>query len=49
VELHRCCGMEVSRARARFSSTAMTNFSGVADGFVRYVCLKNAVPEILVA
>jgi hypothetical protein len=35
VELHRCCGMEVSRAQARFSAAAMTKSSGVADGFGR--------------
>jgi hypothetical protein len=46
VETHRCCGMEVSRARARLSAAVMTKSSGVTDGLVRFLCLKNAAPEI---
>ncbi len=49
VETHRCCRMEVSRAWARFSAAGMTTSSGVADWFVRYLCLKNVVPKIQVA
>ena len=49
VEIPRCCGMEVLRARVRFTAAAMTKSSGVTNGFVRYLCLKNAAPEIRVA
>ncbi len=45
----RCCGMEVSRAWARFSAGAMTKSSGVTDRLVGYLCLKNEVLEIQVA
>ncbi len=41
--------MEVSSARVRFSAAAMTKSYGVTDRLVRYLCLKNAVPEIRVA
>jgi hypothetical protein len=41
--------MEVLSARVRFSAAAMTKSSGVTDGLVRYLCLKNASPEIHVA
>jgi hypothetical protein len=46
VEMHRCCGMEVSKDWARFFATAMTKSAGVADMFVRYLCSKNAAPKI---
>jgi hypothetical protein len=46
VETCRCCGMEVSSAWVRFSAAVMTKSSGVTDGLVRYLCLKNAAPEI---
>jgi hypothetical protein len=49
VETHRCCGMVVSRAQARFLATAMTKSSGVTDGLVKYLCLKNGAPKIQVA
>ncbi len=49
VETCRCWGIEVSSAQARFSAVAMTKSSGVTDGLVGYLCLKNAVPEIWVA
>jgi hypothetical protein len=49
VETCRCLGMGVASARVRLSAVAMTKSSGVTDGFVRYLCLKNAVPEIQVA
>jgi hypothetical protein len=41
--------MEVSSARVRFSAMTMTMSFGVTGGFVRYLCLKNAEPEIRVA
>ncbi len=41
--------MEVSSAWVRFSAAAMTKSSGVTDGLVRYLCLKNMAPEIQVA
>jgi hypothetical protein len=40
--------MEVSSARVRFTAVAMTKSSGVTDRLVRYLCLKNAAPEIQV-
>jgi hypothetical protein len=46
VETCRCCGMEVLRAWAQFSAVVMTKSYGVIDGFVRYLCLKNAAPKI---
>ncbi len=46
VETHRYCGMEVSRAWVRFFAVAMTKSSGVTDGFVRYLFLKNTAPKI---
>ena len=49
VETHRCCGMEVLRARARFSAAAMTKSSGVTDGFVKCLYLKIVAPKIGVA
>jgi hypothetical protein len=30
-------------------AVAMTKFSGVTNGLVRYLCLKNAAPKIQVA
>ncbi len=41
--------MEVLSAQARFLAAAMTKSSGVTDGLVRYLCLKNAAPKIQVA
>jgi hypothetical protein len=41
--------MEVSNAWVRFSAAAMTKSSGVTNGLVRYLCLKNTAPEIQVA
>ncbi len=41
--------MEVSSAQVRFSAAVMTKLSGVTDRFVRYLCLRNAAPEIRVA
>jgi hypothetical protein len=49
VEIPRCCGMEVLRARVRFTAAAMTKSSGVTNGFVRYSCLNNTAPKIQVA
>jgi hypothetical protein len=49
VETCRCCGMKVSEAQVRFSATAMTKSSGLTNGFVRCLCLKNVAPKIPVA
>jgi hypothetical protein len=49
VETLRCCGMEVSRAWARFLVAAKTKSSGVTNRFVRSLMLENAAPKIRVA
>ncbi len=48
-KLCRSTGIVVLRALARLAATTMTRSLGVADGFERYLCLKNAGPEIQVA
>ncbi len=49
VKTRKCFGMEILRAWARFLAEAMTKSSGATNGFVRYLRLKNAAPEIRVA
>ncbi len=41
--------MEVSSDWVRFPAAEMTKSSGVTNGLVRYLCLKNTAPEIQVA
>jgi hypothetical protein len=41
--------MEVSGAQVRFAAVALTMSSRVTNRLVRYLCLKNAAPEIQVA
>ncbi len=48
-ESRRSTGIVVSRALARLAAAAMTRSLEVADGLERYLCLKNAAPEIRVA
>jgi hypothetical protein len=45
----RSTGIVVLRALERLAAAAMTRSLGVADKLERYLCLKNAVPEIQVA
>ena len=45
----RWCGILFWGAPDRFSAAAMTTSYVVTIGFVMYFCLKNTVPEILVA
>ena len=45
----RWCDSFFLSASDRFVATATTASSGVIFGFVMYLCLKNTVPETLVA
>ena len=45
----RWCGILFWSASARFAAAAMTASSGSTVGFVMYLCLKNTVPDTLVA
>ncbi len=45
-ESRRSTGIVVSRALARLAAAAMTRSLGAANGLERYLCLKNAAPEI---
>ncbi len=42
-------GIRLSSARASAPAASMTLSSGVTVGFVRYLCLKKAAPEMRVA
>ena len=44
----RWCGIFLS-ASDMFAAAAMTESSGMTVGFVMYLCLKNTVPDTLVA
>ena len=43
------CGILFLSESAGFAAAANSVYSGVTVGFVMYLCLKNTVPETLVA
>jgi hypothetical protein len=49
VEVCSCGDLMPSSVSLRCAAAAITRSSRVIDGFVRYLCLKNAAPEMRVA
>ncbi len=48
VDLRMWGGVQLSSARASAPAASITLSSGVTVGFVRYLCLKKAAPEMRV-
>jgi hypothetical protein len=48
VEVCSCGDLMPSSVSVRCAAAAITRSSGVIDGFVRYLCLKKAAPEMRV-